>query len=1082
MATLTPPQLLKTVVYSVSLLLVGMAGSYAETTQTTAPAEYVLEVNGQRNQQLSLKAKQENWNKQRLAKLAKDAEDSKKTYVRPEDLPKKLSIKLNFPAPPKTAGRPKQVSSLFSSATLAAVIEPVVNWLLPAASAATANQYGAVAIDGDLGDWTIFERINLPLDKPPYMPAGSELYARYVAGENPVYIFAIKADATTLGANTTLYLNTDQNANTGFKLWGLYGGAEYNVNIFSDGSVNLYDAAFNFQRTLEYAYNANKTSLEIVIPAAALAPLVPPQSIQVLADINDTQYLFPADYVSGGQFVVAAQPEVLPVRTDMSKRVGIVFSEASKNNFFDDKAYSQLYMALQHQAMMAGIGFDLLTENDLTRLDKLVNYDALIFPYASNVTQAQLAQIRKTLFTAVYRMGVGIITADNWLTNDENNAALPGDSYQIMKQLIGITRENGAGPVAVDLLANDVSHPAMKGYSVNEPILSSANLNSYKNTWTSFFTAIPDQAGSILAKQNISGVGLKPGVIATTTGGRNVHFGSAGLMADGPLVWQALQWVVYGSQTPVGLKMGRNSNLFISRNDMDQSQEYGNGFYDDMGNVDVPLYDFLSQWKNTYNFVGSFYINIGNNPPDQQTVWNSTPPTVYDSAPLYKKYIALGNEIGTHSYTHPADTNLLTPTQLEFEFNQSMDQIAANLNPTWKQQNIRGGAVPGMPEGLKAANNILQYLDYLSGGAATIGAGYPSAIGYLTPSQSKVYFSPNMTFDFTLIEYGVPTGNPPVPVKMDAAQAEKFWAAEYDRLMNHAAQPIIHWPWHDYGPTSGTTPQSGLGYSLAMFQNTIAKAFASGAEFTTVADAAQRISTFKQAKLSVTESANQVTATVNGNHVGQFALAFNLPAGQKIQKVSNWYAYNDDKVFLADAGGAYSVFKGVTPDNVTHVIDLPMRATLLSVNGDGNNLNVSFEGEGRIKIALSDNPSLFQINSDGGAVSVNFVTRTATVNFANAGIHTLSVKQSAPVATAYLGFSYTGRSQTFTEGVYRASEGMLSVIGDNKTSSISLSPGYRVKACQNSDGSGVCNTWSSSVANVGNALVKQISYLEVSKI
>ena len=43
-------------------------------------------------------------------------------------------------------------------------------------------------------------------------------------------------------------------------------------------------------------------------------------------------------------------------------------------------------------------------------------------------------------------------------------------------------------------------------------------------------------------------------------------------MSDSNLVWQALQWVVYGDQTAMGLHMGRNQSIFASRCDMDLSQ------------------------------------------------------------------------------------------------------------------------------------------------------------------------------------------------------------------------------------------------------------------------------------------------------------------------------------------------------------------------------------------------------------------------------------------------------------------------------------------------------------------------------
>ncbi len=863
-------------------------------------------------------------------------------------------------------------------------LAPLFDCLLPAKAEAATSSYGSINLDGSIAEWTIDDRLNFPLDKPPTLATtGPELYARYVATPVPTYVFALKLSGTQLAANTTLWLNTDQNAATGFQVWGAYAGAEYSVNVFTDGIPYLYDVSGKSVGAMDYAYSADKTVLELAIPAASMN-LAAAKDINVIGDINDTVF-FPEFYSTAIQYTVPVQPPALPVRQDPSKRVGIVFSETSKNKFYNEKAYSQLYMAIQHQTMMAGIGFDLLTESDLTNLNKLVNYDALIFPYASNLPKNQYNAVRNTLYKAIHRYHIGIITADNFMTNDEFNAPVPGDSYQLMKQFFGITRTNGAGPVALSLFAGDINHPAMKGYASNEIILSSGNLNSYQNSYTSYFDAIPGQNVTVLANQSIPGIGFKPGAIATVTGGRNVHFATTSLMADSNLVWQALQWVVYGNDTPVALKMGRQNNLFVSRNDMDQSQEFGYESYDSMGNVDVPLYGLLKDWKARYNFVGSYYINIGNSPTTgQSTVWWSTPPAnmplpqwlsqltsiraqaPYDSGPLYQNYIYLGNEIGTHSYTHPADTNLLNSSQIAFEFNQSMNEIINNITltgsqGTWKTQNIRGGAVPGMPENLNIAHDIMQHLDYLSGGGSLIGAGYPSAIGYLTPADNKVYFSPNMSFDFTLMDFGVPTGNPPVPMRLNATQAEQFWTIEYFRLMKHAAQPIIHWPWHDYGPTSATTPASQQNYTVEMFTSIISRAFGTGAEFLTAADAAQRINAFKNAKFTVNQTANTYSVNVVGGNLGTFALAMNLPAGQKIQRVNNWYAYSEDKVFIDEDGGDFTVVAGTVQDNVTHITQMPMRSRITSLTGDGTNLELNFEGEGRILVSASEAASNFNV-------------------------------------------------------------------------------------------------------------------------
>ena len=198
----------------------------------------------------------------------------------------------------------------------------------------------------------------------PISPPGDELYGKYVATPSPTYLLAIRSTGVAIGANTSLWLNTDQNTATGYQIWGAYGGAEYAVNIFTDSTPHLYDESLNWiQGPLIHAYSTDQRILELAIPAAVLPPLTPPQAINILGDINDAVFLFPEDYWNGAQYLIAAVPEALPPRTDFSKRVGIVFSETAKNLFYDEKAYSQLFMSVQHQAMMAGIPFDLISEN-----------------------------------------------------------------------------------------------------------------------------------------------------------------------------------------------------------------------------------------------------------------------------------------------------------------------------------------------------------------------------------------------------------------------------------------------------------------------------------------------------------------------------------------------------------------------------------------------------------------------------------------------------------------------------------------------------------------------------------------------
>ncbi|MGL4500366.1 MAG: polysaccharide deacetylase family protein, partial [Planktothrix sp.] len=814
------------------------------------------------------------------------------------------------------------------------------------------NQYGNITIDGNLTDWTQSDRLDSVSGTGK---AGYEVYGKY-AGD--AYVFAFKADSTTIGANTTLWLNTDRNTSTGYQIFGYAGGAEYNVNFDVNSIPALYtgDAGTTKVSDLDYSYDPDKKIVEFAVPVSQLQGT--PKVVDAYIDINNIDFL-PESYAS--QKYTVSAPKVLIPRTDLSKKIGIVYSDTTAAKFFDKKAYTQLFLSAQSQAMQAGIPFDILNEDDLTDITKLVNYDTLVFPSFRNVPTSKLQAIENTLSDAVYDYKIGIVTAGDFLTNDENGNALPGDSYSRMRQLIDLARVDGGGPVNGTLKVENPTHPVMEGYTANEAIRDYSNL--FYNTYGD---GLDNNNQAVSVVDLVANGNNSDAVIATETGGRNVHFATEGFLADSNLLWQALQWSAVGTEPTVRLNMSRDQGIFVSRNDMDQSQEtfdVNQGIYDKL----LPI---LDKWKNDYNFVSSYYINVGDNPPDQTTDWDK-------SGPYYQKMLAQGNEIGTHSYTHPEDTNPLTPTQLEKEFNQSQLVIEQKLGI-----NVTGAAIPGAPEGFQVSQELKKYLDYVSGGYSGVGAGYPNAFGLPFKGEDFVYLAPNMKFDFSLIEFE----------KKTVPEAEAVWNQEYNDIANHAAMPIFHWPWHDYGPTLWNTnpPNPAPGYTEQMFTNLIAKAYNAGAEFVTANDLSNRIKTFEKAKISTSSTGNTITAKVEvatNTSVGNFGL--NVEKGQQIQSVSNWYAYDQDTVFLPKTGGEFTINLGTTPQDVTRIIDLPMRSTLESVTGDGQNLDYTFTGAGTVKLDLKIPQGQEPVIT--GADSTTLNGDILEMVFKNGGQHTAKV-------------------------------------------------------------------------------------------
>jgi serralysin len=871
--------------------------------------------------------------------------------------------------------------------------------------------------DGILSEWTTNQRLETPMTTI----ADYEFYGQFSDGS---FNFGFKS-AVEIGPNTTFWLNTDGNTATGTQIFGYAGGAEFNVNIGADGVARLYsgNAGQTLIGDIDYKIGPDGKTIEFAIPKTMIGTSV--SAISVLADVNDSVFL-PSNYLAPAYTVY--DPASLPVATDTGNKVAIVFSQTTAENYFSQMAYSQLVMAAQSQAMAAGIPFDLVSEADLTDLAKMVNYDTIIFPSFRNVP-ANHAAIEDVLTKLVYQYDVSLIAAGDFMTNDASNASLPGNAYARMESLFGLNRTGGDVGVTVDVKALASGHAITEGYGNNGAI------HTYTDAATSYFAAANPAAGSvsIIAEQVINGVS-HGAVLGSVTGSRNVHFSTDALLGDINLLGQAIDWVNEEAGGPtVSLHMTRNSSLFASRNDMDQSQET----YDVDGGIYDALLPILQQWKTDYNFVGSYYVNVGFNPPDQETNW-------LISAPYYNAMRAMGNEIGSHSYTHPHDTNLLLPnvlTQAQLseriaayavspegpgivglalatmtleQVNAKLAEVLASTNPealdptskafleatfsfqfsaarTALETNlgylIGGAAVPGMPEGLPTAQEIMQYYDYLTGGASMVNAGYPGAIGYLTPDATgQVYIAPNMSFDFTLMGW----------LGLNPEQAQAKWAAEWAQLNANSDMPILVWPWHDYGVTAWSL-DTGVSspYTQEMFTSFIAAAYAANTEFVTLADLAARIKAFEAADFGFSVAGDVITmhATPQTGQLGTFALNLDDLAGKTIKSVANWYAYDADSVFLDADGGTFVVTLGDAAEDVTHITSIGSRAQLLSLTGNGTDLDFTIAGEGRVVIDLKlMNNFVYEAT---GATLISQVGDIMTLDLGPIGNHAVSIRQIA---------------------------------------------------------------------------------------
>ena len=857
-----------------------------------------------------------------------------------------------------------------------------------------------IALDGQFTDWPATDSIM----RPGNTVAGYQVYGALIddvtLGKN--YVIGINATVATdpvIAANTFIYLNTDQNRATGFGPFGSPVGAEYYVQFSPDSNGALQPYLYsvtsagvatqlNAGAPLNYGISSDGESIEVAIPQLLLTPTggAAPTSINFASLINNGPTALPSDFNSSPEYTIT-DPSTLVTVNHSLKKVGIVYSATTAALYFGggsvgETAYTDLFLATQHQAAAAGVSCDLLSEADLTNVAKLSQYSALIFPAMNCVQSSQASEIVSALSHVVYDYHVPIITAGNFLTNDQTGAPLLGNSYANMQGLLNLTLDRfgiatySATPDATALANNN---PVIADYAAGELIggasgqFAGTTQGFYTNTGYLTFSGVT-QPATVLADINIQGGASVPGVVQTTTGGTNTVFATTGLLGDSNLLQHAIQNAVFGTTPSLALDISRMAGIVTSRTDLDQSQ-----FTEDVSPISGQpgIYDalipILEQWKQQYNFVGSYYVTIGDDPANGSvTNWAV-------SAPYYRAILATGSEIGNHSYTH-----LIKPPTVDANGNQ-VSTWGENTNtlyvtppangsaPNWtfnyefgqsntiEEQNIGinivGAAVPGANETVGTSRQIMQYFQsvpggptgYLTGGWTGVGSGYPNAFGYLSPTDTgSVYIAPNITFDFTEIQFQ----------QKSPAQALADWTALFNQLSAKSEAPVIVWPWHDYGATNWDTNDAGgtgPGYTTQMFTDFIAYAYNAGYEFVTAADLAARIAAQQKATLSETTNGNVITAAITPDpmapDLGGMALnVINGATGQVIQNAGAWYAYDSNSIFLPRAGGTFNVTLGTTQDDVTHIDALPMRADLMSVTGNGANLAFTVRGDGVVDV------------------------------------------------------------------------------------------------------------------------------------
>lgn len=946
---------------------------------------------------------------------------------------------------------------------------------------------GSITLDGSFSDWTAANSVATPGNTVP----GYDIFGALVndpATAAKYFVIGINgaAGGVPFANFTNIYLNTDQSTATGYNLsWAPNAvGAEYFVQLNNtSGTMQAYLYATSSSGTatllnggapIPLGISSDGKGLEIAISQALLTPAGGTAPQVVGFDVLNGGTGLPTAFANQPQYTIT-DPASLAAVDHSVKKIAIVWSDTTFKNYFSlpgvansdaqKTAYADLFMAVQHQAQAAGVSFDVLTEADLTNVAKMAQYSAIVFPNMEYVQASQATAIQSALHHVVYDYHVPIITSGNFMTTTEAGVSL---GYGAMQDLLNLTHNpaaNGFGSgqyyVTPDATALANHNQVVSGYASGQHIggasgLFATDTPGYYNTgWDSYVGFTSAAAATTVANINLGGPAtVNPaqlaGVVETTTGGTNVHFATAGIMADSNILQHAMQAAVFGNGPALTLDMTRSAGLVAARIDMDQSQFRSDVSPVDANNNPVPgIYDslipILQSWKSQYNFVGSFFINVGDQPnaaDPQTTNWAV-------SNAYYKAILAMGSEIGSHSMTHlinpppggapilDANGNVLIANGNTENTNTLTTSGGLNGNPNWTfayefgQSNaaintgigitVAGAAVPGMPETIATSQNILPYYlsangltGYVSGGWTGVGSGYPNAFGYMTPANmpgangagGSIYLAPNMTFDFTELEFQ----------KKPLQQALQDWITQFQELSSNSATPTLIWPFHDYGATAWSFDGTPSPYSTAMFTAFIAYASGydvtfdasgnpvissapvrPGYEFVTAEDLASRIAAQQRVVIKETPSATDpnvisvsVTPGVVGDDLGKMAL--NVTNGSAAAPVihdtgsgtAGWYAYNSTSLFVAKTGigsaaAPVVVTLGATQADVTHVDALPMRADLLSVSGDGSSVQFAIAGDGAVGVHVKT-PGANVISIQGAPVVNGAPVATLTGN------------------------------------------------------------------------------------------------------
>ena len=225
-----------------------------------------------------------------------------------------------------------------------------------------------ITLDGQFADWPTADSVMTAGNTVAgYQVYGALLNDATLGKTYVIGISATNAGDPVIGANTFIYLDTDQNTSTGFSPFGKV-GAEFYVQFAPDATNTLQPylysvtsggvpTALNGGAPLSFGLSGDGESVELAIPQTLLTPSggAAPGSINFTALIDNGAAALPGDFTNAPQYAIV-DPATLVPKTVGSITLDGQFNDWSTSNIVmtpgNTVAGYQVYGSVQNDATL----------------------------------------------------------------------------------------------------------------------------------------------------------------------------------------------------------------------------------------------------------------------------------------------------------------------------------------------------------------------------------------------------------------------------------------------------------------------------------------------------------------------------------------------------------------------------------------------------------------------------------------------------------------------------------------------------------------------------------------------------------